>query len=181
MLFRSPEVPLASTLDHNLIVGYSGNQNLLIFSPNAQKVGEIEMEYPPIELSDSELQRLEEQYIETAKRMIENETTKDSVVIEIQSGNFFYEQLPYFYGIKSDSDGNILVFRNKEQQDIHSFRVYQVYSANGDFICETTVTFDPFKRPDLRQFEFGTDYLYGIFENSDTGELGFYRGNISEK
>ncbi len=178
---RRPDVHLARTADGDLIVGYSVDPKLSIYSADGEYITDIQLKYPPPLTSDEELAELREGYIKSARQHVENESTLDSMITLIQSDEFFFKRNPNYYNIKTDSEDNILVFKHKKSEENHVVTVYQAYSNNGEFISETVLHFEPFKRPDLRRITFGPDYLYGLFENKENGKLGLYRGTFQQQ
>jgi hypothetical protein len=178
---RRPDVHLARTADGNLIVGYSAYPNLSIYSADAELITDIQLKYPPPLTSDDELAELREGYIESARKHIENKSALDSMIAVIQSDDFFFNRTPNYYDVMTDSEGNILVFKHKKSEENHVVTVYHLYSGSGKFVSETVLLFEQFKRPDLRRITFGTDYLYGLFENNEDEGIGLYRGTFQNK
>lgn len=173
-----PRVYLARTPDGNLIAGYSENPEVTIYSPAATKLADIRLEYPAMTLSKEELQAIKARYTKSVKRVIEQFDAPDSLLDVVQSDDFYRRQIPYFYGIKTDSEGNILIFRQEPDEANHVFRVYRVYSNQGEFICETTMDFGAYTRPDLRRIAFHNEFLYGIMQKANTKLIGLVRGTF---
>lgn len=173
-----PRVYLSRTSDGNLIAGYSENPEVTIYPPAATKLADIRLEYPAMTLSKEELQAMKARYTKSVKRAIEQFDGPDSLLDVVQSDDFYRRQIPYFYGIKTDSEGNILIFRQEQDEANHVFRVYRVYSNQGEFICETTMDFGAYTRPDLRRIAFHGKFLYGIMQKANTKLIGLVRGTF---
>jgi|GEM_PF-5949520 len=175
---HTPRVYLARTSDGNLIAGYSENPEVALYSPAATKLAEIRLEYPAMMLGKEELQAMKARYTKSVNRAIQQFDAPDSLLDVVQSDDFYRRRLPYFYGIKTDSEGNILIFRQQQDEANHVFRVYQVYSNRGEFICETTMDFGSYMRPDLRRIAFHDGFLYGLVQKPDNELIELVRGTF---
>lgn len=161
---RAPKVHISRTLDGNLIVGNSKNHEILIYDIEGKLINKINLTYSPLKVGQEE----KDEVYQNFKEIIKKYNASDSLLEVMKSPDFYYQYMPYYYGIKVDSDGNILVFKYTEDKN-HVFRVYQVYSKEGKFICETTLDPGEFDNPSLRLLTFSKGNLYALLKLKDDG------------
>jgi hypothetical protein len=156
---RRPKIILDRTLDGHLIVGNTAESVINIYSDEGKLLNRIALNYSQMKVNQSEL----DEYCVSLEKTLSGVNAPDSLLERIQSPDFYYHYLPYYYDIMVDSEGNILVFKYSQNEN-HSFRVYQVYSLEGQFICECQLESGQFALPNLRLLAFGDHYLYGVFD-----------------
>ena len=128
-------VHLSSTSNGDMIVGYSKEPQIFIYDTNGREKARITLNYSPEKISQQE----KDEYIASMEKVIKAYAVlPDSTIEIIKSPHYFPEYLPYYYNITTDSDNNVLVFKFGKDKE-HVFRVYQVFSNSGNFICETTL------------------------------------------
>ena len=57
----------------------------------------------------------------------------------------FPEYYPYYRELMTDSEGNILIFKFRLPWDKESPNIFQVYSPEGEFVCETSIVNNKYK------------------------------------
>lgn len=161
---RASKVILNRSLEGNLIVGNSKDSEILIYDTDGKQLNKIRLTYSPQKVKQEEKDKVYQSF----EKMIKKYNAPDSLLEVIKSPDFYYQYMPYYYGIKIDSDDNILVFKYTEDKN-HVFRVYQVYSKEGKFICETTLESGEFDNPNLRLLAFAKGNLYAILRLKEDG------------
>jgi hypothetical protein len=175
---RAPKIYINSTLDGNLIVGNSKKPEILIYDIEGKLLNIINLTYSPIEVGQEEKDGAYQNLKQTLEKAIKKYGAPDSLLEVIKSPDFYYQNMPYYYGIKVDSENNILVFKHSKDKS-HSFRVYQVYSNEGKFVCETTLEPGEFENPSLRLSAFSKGYLFALLKlKDDKGGLKLVKGEI---
>ena len=161
---RGSKVILNRSLDGNLIVGNSTDPEILVYDTDGKQLNKIKLTYS----SQKVKQEDKDNVYQSFEKMIKKYNAPDSLLEVIKSPDFYYQYMPYYYGIKVDSDDNILVFKYTEDKN-HVFRVYQVYSKEGKFICETTLEPGEFDNPNLRLLTFAKGNLYTLLKSKKDG------------
>lgn len=164
---RAPKVYINRTLDGNLIVGNSKNPEISIYDNNGKSINKINLNISALKVE----QKVKDDIYKSIKELILKYNAPDSLLKVIESPDFYYENMPYFYDIKVDSDNNVLIFINTKEKN-HLFRVYQVYSKDGKFICETTLEPGNFEVPNLRLLNFSKGKLYALLQLKDEDKNG---------
>ncbi len=170
---RAPAITINRMTSGNLIVGNSETPDIYIYSIDGKLMNQIKLDYSQQKTNDEETRNFIVSITEQMKRL----NAPDSVLRTIESPDFVYEYMPYYYGIKVDSDDNILVFKYTEEEN-HTFRVYQVYSKEGKFICETELNNDQFETPNLRLIYFFNDNLYALIKPIHEDSIQLIRVDI---
>ncbi|MGP8329718.1 MAG: hypothetical protein ACT6FF_05325 [Methanosarcinaceae archaeon] len=152
--FRRFRVYIDKTPAGNLVVGYSENPDIVIYSPQGKEISRFQLNYPPILITQQE----KDEYYQ---RMDANDKLPDSALAVIKHPAYFPKNKPYYYDLKVDSDGNILVFKNVKDEN-HIFQVYQAYSKEGHFICETTIEPKLYQNPRTKLLTFHQGALFGL-------------------
>jgi hypothetical protein len=172
MTMRNPFRDFNTCIDRteagDLIVGYPEDSEIHIFSPDGDKIGLIKLDYPAIPITQTEKDDHYNVLIAfNSERKIEINADELKV---IKSNDYFPEHWPYYYDIKVDTDDNILVFKYTKDKD-QTFRVYRVYSKEGNFICETTIDSADYRGPNIGRMKFFKGDLYGLLsQKNDTKE-----------
>ena len=164
---RRPKVYINRTLDGNLILGYSKNPEISIYDNNGKSINKINLNITALKVE----QKVKDDIYKSSKELILKYNAPDSLLKVIESPDFYYENMPYFYDIKVDSDNNVLIFTYSKEED-HLFRVYQVYSNEGKFICETRLDPGNFEVPNLRLLNFSKGKLYALLQLKDEDKNG---------
>ena len=80
---------------------------------------------------------------------------------------------PLFNDLMIDSEGNILVLKNRyvDEPGWKWTPIYQVYSMEGNFLCEFGLSFGKYDTKIDIQKLFANGHLFGIFEKETDDEL----------
>jgi hypothetical protein len=87
-------------------------------------------------------------------------------IMETDFKNLFGKHLPYYQQILVDSEGNILVFRWPDTLG-KVMEVFQVYTPDGKYICDTTIddgTFDFQVVSQSNNIQFTEKGIFGVFK-----------------
>lgn len=146
--------------DGNIIVGFSNNPEISIFSPEGRKLKSFKLNITPIEIGEKEKQ----EFYESLKKSIQKHQLPETLLEQFKSKtDFFPKYAPLYYHLMVDSDGNILVFKYPSgKQKSHRRYVFQVYSPQGTYVCETLL--DPGK--------------YNLYLNPRRKSLAFFNGAL---
>lgn len=160
------------TVEGNLILGHNTESKLSIFSPNGEKIKSIELNQSPIKTNE----KMKTEFLEKVKNyLVEKNIYKKNKEL-LNNPNIYPDYFPMFYALKSDPDGNILVF-NYSGEEGNSF---YVYNKKGDFICETNLNSDLLQldiNSRFSTFEIHSNGLYAFVKviDSKTSEVKIIR------
>jgi hypothetical protein len=175
------EVFLARTGDGNLAVGISNQPRIKIFSPSGVEVFSFNLKINPIPVDNSYIKKFRDKTL--SDLYSKDEASMDSthkfwheldkkVFRTFDFSTIFDKQLPLYYEILIDSDGNFLVFKYTDcLKDCKTF--FQVYSPKGDFICETEL--------DKGIFDFEIDRRFKNIYFTNEGILGLFMNKGDEE
>lgn len=175
------QVYLAQTIDGDLAVGVSNQPNIEIFSPAGEKLRAFDLKIVPIPAGKNYIKQFQANF--WAELIKEEETTMDSskkYVHELQKKTFrnfdfstiFDKYLPLYNDILVDSEGNFLVFKFSECQK-NCNPVFQVYSRDGKYICETVLDKGPYDLEIDQRFRklcFTSEGIFAIVMNQGDEE-----------
>ncbi|MBN2029625.1 6-bladed beta-propeller [bacterium] len=152
---------MVKSLENNIIVGYSNSPEVVIYSPRGEEIDRFNLNINPIPITQKE----KDEYYESIEKSItrfeslteQNMSAKVKAIV--QSPDFFPEYMPhYYYNLMTDSDGNILVFIYTNEPSIQKF---QVYSPEGEYICETTID------PGIYNIDINSRFKNFVFHHGD--------------
>jgi len=169
------EVFIAQTGDGNLMVGITDKPDILVFSPTGEKINSFKLNMNPLPADNTYIEQISRYKL--AKMKIND--AKFPFFIKLyksieNSGKYkeyFNDYLPYYREVFVDSEGNFLFF--KWDKCIEKCDpVFQVYSPQGKYICETkleTGIYDIQIDHKWTQMAFTSKGLFGLFQikNSD--------------
>jgi hypothetical protein len=153
----------------NIIVGFSNNSEISIFSPEGRKLKSFKLNITPIEIGEKEKQ----EFYESLKKSIQKNKLPETLLEQFKSKtDFFPKYAPLYYQLMVDSDGNILVFIYPSgKQKSQTPRVFQVYSPQGKYLCETLLNpgkYDIYLNPRRKSLAFFNGALYAIVSSKET-------------
>jgi hypothetical protein len=132
----SPSVDLARIDGNKLLVGFSGNDSLSIYSQEGKKLASISLNIPTRKLKRGEIESYLVKQAEAEKnenrRMLIKKMFRENIDT-IPLPDFY----PAYYKIAVDSNNTILVYGNAWLDG--SPVSYRAYSATGDYIGETQI------------------------------------------
>jgi hypothetical protein len=151
---------IRSNPEGNLVVGFSHQPEIAIYSPEGKEIKKFKLNIQPEEIS----QKVREEFyrgIEEAGKKYD--LPAETVVEKIEkSKSFFPKNMPYYYGLEADSEGNILVFVFAEDGES---LLFQVYSPAGEFVCETRLEPGDYKvsfKSNSKKAVFHDGFLYAL-------------------
>jgi hypothetical protein len=170
------EVYLVQTIDGNLAVGFSNQPQIDIFSPTGEMIHSFDLKITPIPAGKTYIKEFKDNF--WAELNGKDETTMNSntkFVHELQKKTFrnfdfstlFAKYLPLYKEILVDSEGNFLVFTFTPCQE-NCNPIFQVYSKEGKFICETKLNRGKYELEIDRRFKkicFTSEGIFGLFMN----------------
>jgi len=186
------EVYLAQTINGNLAVGISNQPKINIFSPAGELIGSFDLKMSPIPTGKSYINEYKNSALAYLNQR--DETTMNAseayshklLKKGLKNYNFstlFDKFLPLYNELIIDSEGNFLVFKFTEcQKDCNP--IFQVYSKEGKFICETQLDLGKYELEIDRRFRKIRFTSQGIFalltEKGDEDEtLRLVKSNYS--
>ena len=160
------------TFDGNLIIGHNNESKLSIYSPNGEKIKVFDINQSPIKTSE----KMKAEFIERVKKYLEARNIYEENKELLNDPNIYPEYYPVFYDLKSDPEGNILVFNHSEDTG----NSFYVYDKTGKFICETSIKSDIFEldiNSRFSSFEIHPSGLYAFVTviDSNTSEIKIIR------
>jgi len=159
----------------NLIVGVSNSPLLKIYSPEGGLIKSFNLKINAVPVTDGYIKQYKKQ---TLKRIAENPNSKrripgfNQMIESIDFKSIFDKNLPYYEQILTDSVGNILVF--KESGCLHQCKkIFQVYSSEGKYICETRIDEGEFvfPPPNRRNIAFTSKGIFGLFGRKNCDDI----------
>lgn len=141
------EVYLSQTIDGNLAIGVSNQPKIIIVSPMGELIRSFDLKINPIPANNiyikkfrdnllAELDAIDETSMDSHKKFVHHLRKKTFKKFDFST--IFDKYLPLYKDILVDSEGNFLVFKFTEcQKDCNP--VFQVYSKEGKYICETVL------------------------------------------
>lgn len=175
------EVFLSKTLDGNLLVGISNQPRIKILSPTGKEIFSFNLKISPIPIDSAYIKKFRDYTL--SELYSKDEASMDSthkfwheldkkVFRTYDFSTIFDKQLPLYYEILVDSDGNFLVFKYSDcLENCKTF--FQVYSSKGEFICETELDKGIYDFEIDRRFKnicFTTEGILGLFINKGDDE-----------
>jgi hypothetical protein len=161
----SPSVHLARTDGNKLLVGFSGNDCLSIYSQEGKKLASYSLNIPTRKIKRGEIESYLMKQAEAEKN--ENRRMLMKKMFRENIGNIplpdFY---PVYYKLTVDSNNTILVYDNAWLDG--SPVSYRAYSATGDYVGETQIEENEYQ-PVYPQNFFG-DWLYVLLRKKVDNE-----------
>ncbi len=163
------------TTDGNLIIGHNVEPEISIYNPYGEKIKEIDLKQSPIKTEEKD----KAEYLNKIKDyLVKKDLYEDNKEI-LNDPNIYPEYFPIFYSIKSDSEGNILIFNYAENEG----NQFIVYDKSGNFICKSIIISDNYKldiNSSSSTFEIHPNGLYAFVSviDSKTSELKIIRTRL---
>lgn len=160
------------TPDGNLIVGHNVESKLSIFSPKGDKIKTLDLNKSPIKTTEKDKAK----FLKKVKDyLIEKDLYEENKAL-LDDPNIYPENYPVFYAIKTDPEGNILIFNYSEDEG----NSFLVFDKAGKFICESKLNSSDLKldiNSRFSTFEISPDGLYAFVSvvNSANSELKVIR------
>ncbi|MCD4833898.1 MAG: 6-bladed beta-propeller [Bacteroidales bacterium] len=160
------------TFDGNLIIGRNTESKLSIFSPNGEQIKDIDLNLTPVKTTE----KMKSDFLNGVKDYLVEKNIYAENKDQLNKPEVYPKYHPIFYDLKSDPEGNILVF-NYSEEDGNSFLVY---NKTGEFVCETNLNSNLFKldiNSRFSTFEIHPSGLYAFITiiDSKTSEIRIIR------
>jgi hypothetical protein len=172
---------IACTSEGNLVVSYSDDPTVEVFSPDGNQLGKFTMtidriKYPAIDKN---------QYEVKLHSLDAKLGTSDTDIQHAIDNMKFPEFLPYTYNIMVDNDGNLLAFIYTDKEESHHFQAYRLSPA-GQLIGKVDLLSDQYElnlNPSMSSVQFANGYLYAVVTSKDTagGPTRLIRGKLVAK
>lgn len=171
MTMGSGEMLLAQTEDGNLLVGVTVSDELKIYSPQGKLLRSFQLRMEPVQVTRNYIQRYKDSRIQDMKERGARQSLIDAIK-KTPYEDMFGKYLPYFKDILVDSEGNILICKKTDCiGDCNE--VFQVYSPEGQYVCEMTLDNGIYDVTIDRRFKnivFADDAVYGLFPLKESEE-----------
>jgi hypothetical protein len=139
---------ISRTNDGNLVVGISNQPFLTVYSPEGEKLYEIALRGESIPVTGSLIRRFKEEQLDELRENPQFMKSRGAAMVkELEKADFklvFDEYLPLYQELLSDEAGHILVFR-KDGCFFDCPHIFEVYTSEGGFICETEIKTGDYK------------------------------------
>ncbi len=162
---------IAGTGNGNILVGNSSQRKIAIYSVDGKQVSSFTLKIEPLVPTAHYKSRFKEKMVDDLKV---GKKIPPHYITKIKNASFekcFDKYLPFYRYLLVDSSGNILVFKWFDCLD-GCQKVFQVYSPEGRFICETALDEGP--------FQFDLDYRWQNLAFTDKGIFGLFQLKDSE-
>ena len=155
--FTKVDVIVRPLSNGNLIIGVNNRKTIEEYSPNGKLVKSFDLDFSPLPYPSE----LKDEFIKTQEQKVTEGKFSKEDIAPIYKENFFPKNMPYYYNILVDSEGNILVFKFVDDEVDHKFSVYSL-NTNGQAITETELL--------LKDYKLGLHYRFE--------EIVFFNGKI---
>lgn len=163
------------TPEGNLIVGHNVQDKLSVYNPDGQKIQSINLQQTPKKTTAKE----KEEFIQKIKQFLVEKDLYEENKELLNDPDIYPGIRPVYYAIKTDYQGNILLFHYSEEEGNSFF----VYDKEGSYICETTIEQDKFEidinaRFSTFQIHPNGLYAYVSVVDSETSEIKIIRTEL---
>jgi len=163
------ELYLHQTGDGNLLVGVSNSKDVKIYSPEGKLLKTFRLRMQPVPVTDDYF----EETINSMLKSLQTSQMPSEIYKRLEKNikktvlnDLFGEYLPYYRQVLVDSEGNILFFKWLDCVG-KANEVFQVYSPEGEFICETILDENIYAwelEPNFKTITFTDKGIFGIFK-----------------
>lgn len=156
---------LARTAKGRIVAGVSNSPILKVYGPGGKFLYDINLKIKPVPVTSKYIKGFQENLVEDIKKdtnAMKHVPDLPKIYAGLSLGDAFDKHLPYYSAIITDSTGNLLVFKNRGQLKSKE-RIFQVYSPEGEFICETRLQPGKFRFPEELSGKNIAFTSYGIF------------------
>lgn len=175
--YTSGKAFIASSKEGNLMVGNSLRPFIDVYSPGGTKISTFQLDMEPIPVTKRMISEYKKFHIDQFSRQspLPKEQTQDMMkqLKKASWDHMFEENLPSYWEILVDEEGNLLVFKRKDC--LEDCPIYiQVYSPGGKFICETELIEGPFNLTvdsRIKNMCFTSQGLIAMVEVKDAAEF----------
>ncbi|MFC2155444.1 hypothetical protein ACFLRB_03005 [Acidobacteriota bacterium] len=132
------DVFIEKSLNGNLIVGLTTSPEIDIFSIDGTKIRTFALNINPIKVTEKFKKDFRATQIKRLMKKDYWEENEASIREGITTKELFDTYLPYYRYLSVDSQGNILIFKEKSSYYDEIIK-FQVYTSEGEYICETVI------------------------------------------
>jgi len=131
---------ISRTIDGDLLAGISNSKIMTIYSLSGQVKKTFELKLNCLKVTDDYIEKFKASALRAIMVDGKGKLSKSFVnkIKEYPFEKMFLEYLPYYKGFQVDGQGNILVFPEDDFSDDNKI-CFQVYSPEGQFVCETKI------------------------------------------
>jgi hypothetical protein len=169
---------IASSKDGNLVVGNSLRPFFDVFLPDGTKISAVPLNMEPIPVTKRLISKYKKFHIDqfSQESALSKDRTQDMMkqLRKASWDHMFEENLPLYLEVLVDSEGNLLVFRSTDCLGDECPIFAQVYSSQGEFICEMELVEGPFElavNPRIKNMCFTSHGLIAMVEVKDAAEF----------
>jgi hypothetical protein len=152
----------------NLLVGNPRDSKITVYSPEGKTIKSFTLSAKPVKVTE----KTKQEFLDGTKESIKRLKLSENILDEMNTKpGFFPEYTPLYYQAILDSEDNLLVFIYTNDKEKH---VFQVYSPEGTYICDTVIDPGKFKlrvNSRLKTMVFFKGALYGLFELKEGGDI----------
>lgn len=163
------QVMLAQTKDGNLVVGASNSPVMKIYSENGILLRTFRLKMAPVPVTSDYIAKFKAYKVASNLALTGKDASVGRYTAKLMKKfpfeHFFEEHLPYYRKLIVDSEGNILVFKWTDCIG-ECTKIFQVYSPDGTFVCETKI--------DQGIFDFEIDRRWNNIVFTDKGIFGLF-------
>ena len=163
------QVMLAQAKDGHLVVGASNSPVIQIYLENGKLLHSFPLKMAPVPVTSDYIAKFKAYKIASNSSLTGQDAAVGRYMAKLMKKfpfeHFFGEHLPYYRKIMVDSEGNILVFKWTDCIG-DCLKIFQVYSPDGTFICETKI--------DPGTFDFEISYHRNTIAFTDKGIFGLF-------
>lgn len=165
------------TLDGHLLVGISNTPDIHIYSVEGKLLHSFRLQIKPIPVNEEYLKKFKDFFM--AEKRNEQPAMNPGLIKKFEKLSFkdyFDPYLPFYREILVDEEGNILIFKTSDCFE-HCKEVFQVYSSEGKFICETTIDKGDYDFKIDRRFKnivFMKKAIFGLFQLKDSEDISLH-------
>jgi hypothetical protein len=156
------------TVNGNLMVGVSISPELKIFDVSGNPVKTLSLKMEMVPVTDDYIQTCKQRTIKALEEdALASKAIKKQAIAMCRNASFdgfFGKYLPLYSSVMVDGEGNILVFEFDHIHP-HSHVSFHVYTANGEYVCNTQLFSDQFMftiKPDSTKIWFGRNGIVGV-------------------
>ncbi len=164
---------ITQTKEGNLIVGVTVSDELKIYSPQGEILRSFHLKMEPVQVTRDYIQRYKDLMIQNIEKRGSGQRVIDAIK-KTPYEEMFGKYLPYYKDILVDSEGNILVCKITDCiGDCNN--VFQVYTPEGQYVCEVTIDSGIYDVTIDRRFKnitFADNAVYGLFPLKESEESG---------
>jgi hypothetical protein len=161
-----PSVFIEQLNGGDLLVGYSDNTQINIYSPEGKKTRSFNVYLKRQKVTSAMKEEVMGMFEESVKK---HPFLRQSIK-RIDESEIFPEYIPFYREIKTDPDDNILVFKHKGFERIKDYE-FQVYSKEGKYICDSKIDFCSFIPSPILRMCFVKEDLFFILEKECSDDI----------